>query len=226
MNLLLIPRPLWLSALLALVALTSCENPEYWSFQEEVVLNTGEHVSLNRKLRRNSVWPHISSDGYRAVVDDWLTERTHHIQWQSSKQGGSHPILIGIVSDSLYVATNGSKGLQYCIDNPTAYNVLLYRQTFEGWEETKQTAELLDGLTQNMLLTLDWGEPSKPKQEVISLAGRQERDNNASSQVRSLRGYLENTYGAKCETTLRLAGYLPLVGTSAPPSASSPAASN
>jgi hypothetical protein len=70
----MIHRPLLIAcvAVPVVAALSACDNPERWRFREEVTLNDGHQIVLSRVALRNNVWPHISADGYQAVVNQGL----------------------------------------------------------------------------------------------------------------------------------------------------------
>ena len=195
------PRGLAASGLL-LLGLSACNNPEYWSFKEEVILNTGQRLQVQRKLRRNNVWPHISADGYRSVVDGWVSEPTFKLEWQASKDGGQ-PISIGVIGGKLTVAFNGWTD---CRANPKAYAVELRQRVDSRWVVVEQSNEFIDGLTPNMMLTLEWGEPKEPKATLVSDPAKRARDERLLRGAQTLRQYLDGAQFGTCAAVLRWLG--------------------
>jgi hypothetical protein len=191
------------SVFLAGLVMSGCENPEYWSFKEEVKLNNGQHIFVKRKLRRNNVWPHISADGYRAVVDDWISESSLGIEWHSSLQSQYGSLLsIGVLADHVYIVA-AARDIEFCRANPHAYNVAILQKSGAGWRVIDQSNELLSRLPQNIMLTVHWGEPSEPKPELLSISAKAKRDDISLPAVRSMQQYLESQPWAKCETKLK-----------------------
>jgi hypothetical protein len=190
-----------------LVVLQGCENPEYWTFKEEVVLNTGQRVLVDRKLRRNNVWPHISADGYRSIVDERLTQSTLRIEWrtdlESHARGYGRPLSIGFFKGSIYLIVGKAQSEDYCRANPAAYNVAVFKQLAVGWEEVEQSSEILSELTQNLLTALEWGESSEPKPKTLSVTEKAIRGGHPVSDVRTLKQYLDSETWTKCRTTLK-----------------------
>ena len=191
------------SLFLASFVMSGCENPEYWSFKEEVKLNNGQHIFVKRKLRRNNVWPHISADGYRVVVDDWISEPSLGIEWHSSLQSQYGSLLsIGVLADHVYIVA-AARGIDFCRANPHAYDVAIFQKTAVGWQVIDQSNELLSSLPQNIMLAVDWGDPSEPKPELLSISAKAKRDDISPPAIRSMQQYLESQYWAKCETKLK-----------------------
>ena len=192
--------------LLAMVSLllSGCDNPEYWSFKEEVLLNNGQHIFVKRKLRRNNVWPHTSADGYRTVVDDWISEPSLEIEWHSSLQSQYGSLLsIGVLADHVYIVAGGARDIEFCRQNPNAYNIAIFQRSQSGWKEIGQSTELLDRLTQNVMLTVDWGEPSESKPELLSISEKAKRDDIPPAAVRTMHQYLDSKSWGKCEPKLK-----------------------
>ena len=207
----------------AVVPLGACNNPERWTFREEVRLNTGESIVVQRVALRNNVWPRLGNGGYQSVVNQWLSQRELKIEWEAKKDGGT-PIAIGIVSGSTSIATVGqAPDLQYCKNHPDNYVVSFWKQVPTGWQLVEQNDALLDQLTSNLLSELEWGDAPDAKPAYLDLKDKGSRANYDFSSPPSIRQMLTKKR-SRCVDALRMANWLPLevVASRASSSASSP----
>ena len=161
--------------LLLPIALGGCNNPETWRFREEVVLNTGEKMTIDRSALRNSVWPALGNGGYQSVVNQWLLGGPKQGQWEGARYGGA-PISIGRISGSIIIANVGrANPLSYCNAHPAHFGVNFWKQVPGGWEEIAQDDALLDGLTANLLFELEWGDSPGAKVPLLTLQEKERR---------------------------------------------------
>lgn len=198
------------AAFAATLLLASCNNPERWKFREEVLLNTGQVIVIERIAKRNNVWPNMGGGGYRAIINQWIEYSPLRFSFEAGSTSSREPLSLGFIGSDFYIAATGQANIEACQRDPTSFVVSLFVLTVDGLREVEASNVLLDGLTQNLLVDVSWGEPSDIKPTFVTVADKSRRSKIDYAKPPSLKAYLEATYGTRCVDVLRSWGLIPL----------------
>lgn len=212
--------------LMTIAAISGCSNPETWKFREQVVMNTGELVTVERTALRNNVWPSLGGGGYQSIVNQWLSGPGVRVQWEAQRYGGQ-PMAIGRVDGKLHIVSMGllpdlRPSLTYCQNHPGHYIVAFWKETPAGWERTEQSDKLLDQLTANLLVDLEWGDDEAAKVPLLTIEEKSRRSDQPLHPPPVLRQALDKRSGTTCRGELAAANWTP--ASAAQPSSAASAA--
>jgi hypothetical protein len=183
--------------------LGACDNPERWKFREEVILNDGTQIVASRVALRNNVWPHISTDGYRAVVNQWLSYRPLGVDVELKGLGrhAYQTFSLGLVQGKPHLAVLPAfvtpELSRYCNAHPAGYKAYFWAMESSGWKEVEQTDALLDTLTYNLMEDLSWDDGA-PSHELWTIDLKSSRAKHDFRQRTSAREFLKGVFGANC----------------------------
>ena len=204
--------------------LAGCNRPADVSWKERVLLNDGSQVELARSARRNNVWPLEIGQGCCAVTDESFHIVGSNVEWHRASSGIVYaslpqqpvsvtvktgiiryqPFSINRVNGEYVIAAHPDVSdalLNFCLANPSLYNVFFLKWKDGRWELIPQSSELLDSARRNLLGT-NW---IKKKSGDLGIVTWREVSEPAPAAQKSVRQYLEDSW-LSCKSTAALSG--------------------